>query len=370
MGNEENTDKAQNEDEGDESWAEEFDAIPSTLPPIGIDLSNFATEAEARALGQEIQGLLTIFGKVLDLRRLKQVLVAYNYDEALAGVAREPAATGPLTATRDDLAVGVAMTPTVFDEGVPKAVMVINAAFVQVLAQEPKADNADAQARAAYLLAHESAHVHDLEKRASSIPDSLLKTTLSLRESVRFRTAMGCWEEYIACRLSAFMGKELIRANLEETFCSALDVARDRANAAIRQYRMHADLSRVTQEVTDQYRRLAVYAAYLQGHIDGMDQPRDEAAPKAEEAVERNAFFKPFYSRLHECLRAMYASYGNWTGLDVYEPLKELAEELLKVGGFEFHRKPDGSEYVNLPFTAETTPTLEEAFAYRAGKMG
>jgi hypothetical protein len=262
------------------------------------------------------------------------------------------------------------MTPTVFDEGVPKAVMVINAAFVQVLLQEPNPENADAQARAAYLLAHESAHVHDLEKRASSIPDSFLKTTLSLRESVLFRIAMGCWEEYIACRLSAFMGKELILAGLEETFCSALDLARGRANAAIRQYRMHADVSRVTQEVTDQYRRLAVYGAYLLGHIDGMDQPSDEAAPKAVEAVERSAFFKPFYSGLRECLRAMYASYGNWTGLGVYEPLKELAEELLKVGGFEFQVKPDGGEYINLPFTPETTPTLEEAWAYRAGKVG
>jgi hypothetical protein len=47
-----------------------------------------------------------------------------------------------------------------------------------------------------------------------------LKTTLSLRESVLFRIAIGCCEEYIAWRLSAFMGKELILADLEKIFAT------------------------------------------------------------------------------------------------------------------------------------------------------
>jgi hypothetical protein len=94
-----------------------------------------------------------------------------------------------------------------------------------------------------------------------------------------------------------------------------------------------------------------------------MDQPCDEAAPKAVDAVERNPFFKPFYSRLHECLRTRYVSYGNWKGLEVYQPLKELAEELLTVGGFKFQLKVDGTERINLRFTTEMTPTLEEKWA-------
>jgi hypothetical protein len=57
MGNEKNLENTQNEDEGDESWAEEFDAIPSALPPIGISLSNFAMEGEARASGAHVDDL-------------------------------------------------------------------------------------------------------------------------------------------------------------------------------------------------------------------------------------------------------------------------------------------------------------------------
>ena len=48
----------------------------------------------------------------------------------------------------------------------------------------------------------------------------------------------------------------------------------------------------------------------------------------------------------------------------------ELAEELLKVGGIEFQLKPDGGEYINIPFTPETTPTPEEEWVYRLGKLG
>ncbi len=69
-------------------------------------------------------------------------------------------------------------------------------------------------------------------------------------------------------------------------FCTALDKAKERADAAIRQYRMHADVTRVIREVAGIYKGVMVYAAYMLGHIDGTDGNVTVSAPKAMDALE------------------------------------------------------------------------------------
>ncbi len=95
----------------------------------------------------------------------------------------------------------------------------------------------------------------------------------------------------MACRLSAFIARESALRPLQETFCTALERARDCANAAIRQYRMHADVSGVTKEVSEIYKRVMVYAAYMLGHIDGIEGEVAALVPKAMDALERHPCF-------------------------------------------------------------------------------
>lgn len=354
----------------DAAAMDEFARRPSTMPPIGIDLSGYAKEEFARSVGEAINGWLQMFGKILNLKRLKQVVVSYNYGEALAAVDQGAPVSGPLKATNDEIAVGIAMTPTVLREGEAMSVMVLNAAYMAVLAVEETPENAALREQMIYTLAHESAHVHDLDVRATCMLDIILKQRLSFRDGILFRIASGCWDEYIACRLSAFIARESALRPLEDMFCAAFIGARERANAAIRQYRMHGDVSRITNEVADIYRRVMVYSAYLLGHIDGIDGDAGALAPKAMEALEREPYFNPFFSRLRDELRAMFGTYGEWKNLDVYEPLKQLADELLKLVGIDIQPREDDGAYVNVPRSAETMPTLEEQGAFLAAKNG
>jgi hypothetical protein len=347
---------------------EDFARLPSTMPPIGIDMSGYPTEELAKSVGEAINTWLHLFGKILNLKRLKQVVVSYNYNEALAAVDQEAPVSGPLTATNDEIAVGIAMTPTVLRDGEAMSVMVLNATYMAVLAVEETAENAALREQMIYTLAHECGHVHDLDIRATCMPDIILKRRLSFRDGILLGIASGCWDEYMACRLSAFIAKESALRPLEDTFCTALERAKDRANAAIRQYRMHADVSRVTKEVAEIYKRVMVYAAYMLGHIDGTEGDVAVLAPKALDALERQPYFKPFFSRLHDELRAMHSIYGEWKGLDVYEPLKQLADDLLKLGGIDIQPRADETVYVAIPFSAETIPTLEEQKTFLAAK--
>jgi len=354
--------------EEDAKALEEFERRPSTLPEIAIEMRNFATEELANSVGEAVHCWLHIAGKLLDLKSLIQVIVAYNYNEALAGIDQGAPVSKPLTATDDGIGVGVAMTPRVLRDGEPKSIMVLNANYLSVFAPNDHPDINVARKEMAYTLVHECGHVHDLGVQAASMPGVILQTALSYRDKFLFYIASGCWEEYIACRLSAFAGTESTLRQFEETFCNSVERAKGRADAAIRQYRMHRDLARVVQEVVEEYKKTLVYASYMLGHIDGLGLSLDVNAPKAMSALGRQPPFRPFVTKLHDELRAMHETYGGWKGLEVFEPLKRLSEELLKLGGIYIQDRPDGAGRVDIPFRAETIPTPEEQAAFLMGE--
>ena len=73
--------------------------------------------------------------------------------------------------------------------------------------------------------------------------------------------------------------------------------------------------------------------------------------------------------RLQKELRALHAAYGSWTGLDVFEPLKLLADDVLRAGGIDIQARSDGSAHVNIPLTPETMPSPEEQRAFMLAKL-
>jgi hypothetical protein len=363
-------------EEGAESSKREQEAVdeflrrPLTLPDIGVDLRCFDSEERAKRVGDAVSSLLQIFGRLLNLKRLLRVIVAYDYHETLAGIERGTPAEKPLRATNDEIAVGIAMAPAVMHEGEPRSIMVLNANLVSVLGETETPENEAARREMTYTLAHECAHVHDLEMQTRAFPDAMLRMNLPYRDRILFSIASACWDEYIACNLSASFATEVTLNAYEETFCKALERAKGRADAAIRQYRMHADVGRVVEEVSSEYKKVMVYASYLLGHADGLERKAEEIAPKAMEALEKHSFFKFLFSKLQTELRRMHATYGEWKGLEIFDPLKQLGDELLKSGGIDVQNRPEGKGYVSVPFSPDTTPTGDERRAFLMAQLG
>jgi hypothetical protein len=103
---------------------EEFERRPTTLPNIGADLRGFSNREFGEKVGEGVLGCLYHFGKVLNLQSLVQIIVASDYEAALAGVDRGVETSRPLTPTENGIAVGIAMTPAVLREGEPRSVLV------------------------------------------------------------------------------------------------------------------------------------------------------------------------------------------------------------------------------------------------------
>lgn len=344
---------------------EEFMRRPSTAPDCGVDLRGFATKEQAEQVGSCVNGFIQMCGRIFDLKRLKQVIVARDYDATLAALERGATVSGPLKATCDGLGVGIAMTPTILDEGEPKSVIVFNALHMSVFAEPERADLEGLRKEMGYTIIHECAHVHDLEMRVKCLRDVIMKVQLGPRDGILFPIADACWSEYIACRLSAPFAPDSTLQGYVEVLVKSLEGAVGTADAAIRQYRMHHDIGRLVGEAAGVYKRLLTYGAYLVGHVDGLSQSLGDAVPDVMSAIERNGWFKPFLERLRSELQALHGTYGEWESLEVYEPLKRLACELLKDRGIDVQAKPDGGAYIDVPFREGTIPSLSEQAAFR-----
>src|SRR6266481_2383942 len=117
------------------TWYDEVSARPSTLPNVTISLTNFAREEDAQLLGGIIRDYLFFFGKFMDLGGLARVWVTYDYEGTLANLERGFDTQNKLTPTQDDIAVGIAMTPAILEDGKARSVMVLNAYHLMALTQ-------------------------------------------------------------------------------------------------------------------------------------------------------------------------------------------------------------------------------------------
>ena len=166
-----------------------------TLPPV-VDRPEVLRDEEFAPIGpvKRSRNGYYVFGKVLNLKRLKQVVVSLNVLEALAEVDQGAPVSGPLQATNDEIAVGITVAPTVLDDGEAKSVMVLNAEYMAVLAVKEEPENAELRDQMIYTLAHECGHVYDLDMRVTCMPDIILKQQLSFRDGILLGIASGCWE--------------------------------------------------------------------------------------------------------------------------------------------------------------------------------
>lgn len=347
----------------DEALIQEIMNRPSSFINRGIDLSGFASEDQARLVAQEVTSCLYSFGKLLNLERLSRVVVTYDYKGTLAALDLGFKTSEPLTPTQDDLATGIAMATAILDNGEPRSVMVLNAEYMSIFAHRDKPECAEAIQRMIHTVAHECGHVHDFSVQIKAFPNEKLKMKPLDKDSFLSYVAGGCWEEYIASRLSAFVAVESETQELEETFCKALERTKTRGDAAIRQYQMHHDIPRVLHEVTHEYKRLLVYGSYLIGHIDGLGGGIQELGPQAYERTQQIGYFKPFFEKLVAHLRDLHSTYGQWKTIEVFEPLKLLVHELLKTGGMDIQQRSEGL-YLEIPFSPERVPSVRERLEF------
>lgn len=358
-------------EETDKSF-EEFMQRPTTLPAdLVITLTNFADEKDANHCADVLRGYLEVFGRLMDLSRLDRAYVTFDYEGTLASLDRGTSSNITLTPTNDEVAVGVAMAPSVKREDGWKSVVVISAAYARSLSYEANGSTdvdknqlEALRAETLHILAHECGHVHDHAMQTRSLPDDTYSKAWSPIEYRLKEPAMACWSEYIAEYLSAGFGTKDTLGGYETAFRDRLKAAWPAITASIRQYRMHGNVDQVISEVGLRIRNVIVYASYILGHLSKTGQSLEAGVPKAAQDVEDHPELGSFVRRLGHELRGLHDRYPDFASLDVFTPLGQVVHDMYKKAGLTFIQNDDGTLRVEIPHRTDTLPSWQEQFEF------
>ena len=333
----------------------DWDNLPLTTIPtdLGLTVKGFENEEGARELGHAVLDAIMLFGRFMDLSALDGVTVAIDYDQALSDLDRGLPGLRPLTRSNTAEMQGVAMSPAVMRDGQVKTHLVFNAQMVAGLTADIAAE--EDKAAAIGIIAHECAHVQVTAQKEAAIPEARFGTRIEGYErAVMFQIAEVCWDEYAACRISALFNRQQTRYH-GESMIETVAIARDRANAAIKAYRIHADIDQLVGEAGPALAQPIKIGAYLLGGMDGEGFDWTDV-PDIRTAIV-DAGYDDLIDELHSILRELWDSQGTWDpNLATFEPLIDFAHEVFADGGLIFHTEDDGRCHIDVPFSPETMP--------------
>jgi hypothetical protein len=334
-----------------------MDGDPDAPPPdptapesFNVCVRDWGDETAAHAVGACVWGFTRELSRYIDLSNLDGLTLGGDYPRALAELDRGYESTIVLTPS-NDVAIGIAMTPSVIRDGQLKSHIVLNAG----LADRLRDGDDELFPLALHTLAHECAHVEVTAAFDRCFPQVLLKSRrVDLQDQCRWDVILACWDEYAACRISAGFGEDPTEG-YEQTLVQALAVARPNANKAIRAYRTHGDHSRIVREVYADYGRVMKYAAYLLGDLDARGLSLDDR-PLVVAALEAHGFELEI-SHLAAALREVFAIFGAWTDEALFHVIGDIVDGLAAKGGVVVTKAAPGFVHIKVPFTLDTLPS-------------
>ena len=312
----------------------------------------FESAEQATELANIVANWVQVISQYIDLSNLDGVTVAYDYHQALVELDRGYETSYQLTPSTE-FAEGVAMTPTVIRDKAIKSHIVLNAVYIQALADETN----EFHEHAVHLLAHECAHVEITQAFDRAFPDTLLRQQYANPyDARRWDVILGCWDEYAATRIAAGIGRDPT-SDYETCFLETLQKSRSLANEKIISYRLHADHTKVLDDVHNIYGTLMKMACYHLGNMAGKgiaiaDLPRTRAALES-------SWFAPHWALLETRCAAVWEMFGRWGDKNSFEEVGDLFDGVLASGGVFVTKTGHASARIDIPFTPETTPPSE-----------
>lgn len=323
--------------------------VPTAPENIRLSISAFDTEERATRFAHLVAAYVRELSRHIEMSALDGITIAADYDQALRDLDRGYETSYELTRT-DDVAIGVAMTPSVIRDGVRRSHMLFN---VGVLLPLEDAKH-EAFGLSLHTLAHECAHVEVSAAFDYCFPDTLLKKTYdNLRDAARWDIILACWDEYAATRIAARFGEDPTDG-YEETFLTVLAHTRDRSNAFVRDYRLHGDVGRLYREVAGAYGNLMKFACYHFGNLAGFAVAAKDR-PATAKALDGH-WFAPYFERLDDICQEIFAQFGAWENQSSFDKIGGLADELVELGGLIVEDLGGGELYIDVPYTAATMP--------------
>lgn len=325
---------------------------PETLPSaFSVSLRGWPSEeeADARELGSGVLALAKSISRQLDLSQLEAIVIAMNYEEALASLERGDG-VAPAVPTSNEYGQGGAMSCLVVRDDEPWSVVVIWAPLLRQILDREHPNHGFAL----MLLVHELVHVDDLRLLGSTFPGGWRAAKArDGREQELLPVVYPCASEYSAQRRSAWLAPEH-GLQLLEMLGEAMVEVDDQIRSGRRRYRVDGDLQTFWSIVVRRLTFLFQALGYGLGHADWAANDAKEHPELAKRYSDKVKELErlPVGWLIEACRAGVqpYMKLKAWEDLSVYDPLIAVLETLLN--GYGMFTRIDGEGmYVDMPFT-------------------
>jgi hypothetical protein len=107
------------------------------------------------------------------------------------------------------------------------------------------------------------------------------------------------------------------------------------------------DGTKLFTELAKEYERILRHAAYVLGHIDGLEGDLTPA-PKFKEFIESEHWLAEYIIELHDALKEIWAKYEEWRSLGDLEQPGVIVQLLLLRNNVKLHLHDSGEMYITV----------------------
>jgi hypothetical protein len=185
--------------------------------------------------------------------------------------------------------------------------------------------------------------------------DALEGRFLSMSESL--------WAEYFANKYSH--GAWSRPQDDFDLVAGALQAVEVEIRSAIIRYRTSGDLESLLTLAEQKIRFLIQCFGYALGHVAAMGKSIDVLSPNLASALESRSL-RTHWDTAFEKLEALDKNRPNWSSYWEIIALVEVAKGVMAIHGLNYSLRPDGSLYVDVPYSPETLPKVGPSIALQS----
>ena len=325
------------------------DVPPITVPTdikVTLQGSSGETQEELKELGDRLATWVGVISTVINLSALDGITAVVDYEGALANFDRGVDAlkeNSQLEPTNDGNAVGVAMTPALLKDGKVKSHIFFRYDVIRGIGSDREAEEFRT---ALHVLAHECAHVEATSKFDSAFPSVLFHEMPGTElDRAKWKYAIDrCWQEYVVCRRSADIGKNILDGDVEVLLNTLSDIG-EKADRMVEECKSDKDYGKVFYGLFQVYGNLMMYACYVLGTMHGLMLTVEDVLSLKHTLA--GSWFATYFNRLGVVCQALYESYGTWPNYREFDAIGDLLEEIVARKGVRARPHGDGL-YVTL----------------------
>jgi hypothetical protein len=310
-----------------------------------VTFQGISNEDVAKRISAVLESIVRELRPIFPLDRLDGFTFASDYEAALRDFNHGFQRSRPLTPTKEEYGVGVAMAPIVLRGDTVKSHIIAHMWIATGLIADD-----ETQQLAIHTIIQQLAHVACTQILDEALPGFLANKLEDAHEAFLYGGIGSAWTGYFAARASAVFNPDF-GAAYQELAIAALRRALEAIPTARLAYRYHGNLDVLLETVFPTISAVLTHMGNLLGHYDGLRQSAfdDEQLHTALESAELRAWADLF----REDLARVWDRSGKWTSSSEFMSLNRHTERLFWRFGMIPWKTPEGLTRIEIPIHSD-----------------